>query len=160
MPATRVEIEAARQKATPVEEYLPSIIKLYRWKFMNTRKDYQLAGAAVASLEPSAKDYFVLAFSAAWCEDCSKYIPVLALLAEATGLEVRVFGKIKTDPLSQDSLWRIPPSPPEVLTFDVQKLPWILLYDRQGNEIGRIVEQPSQADTIEEELVAFIRASG
>jgi hypothetical protein len=75
-------------------------------------------------------------------KDCAKHIPVLALLSEATGLEVRVFGGIKKDPLSHTCKWRIPPSPPEVRTFDIDGLPTIMILDAKGREIGRIVETP------------------
>jgi hypothetical protein len=75
---------------------------------------------------------------------------------QPTGLEVRAFGGIKIDPLSKESLWAIPPSPPEVLTFGVEKLPWIIIFDQQNNEIGKIIENPKHTSTIEEEIVFLL----
>jgi len=33
--------------------------------------------------------------------------------------------------------WRIPPSPPEVKAFGVEKLPWIIVFDKKGRR-GRL----------------------
>jgi thiol-disulfide isomerase/thioredoxin len=103
-----------------------------------------------------ASKYMIVVFSAEWCKDCTEHVPVLALISEATGLEVRVFGGLKKDPLSQERKWRTPPSPPEVETFNVDKIPVILVFDRKGNEIGRIIENPRQALTLQEELLEII----
>jgi len=71
-------------------------------------------------------------------------------------LEVRIFGGLKKDPLSHTRKWRIPPSPPEVETFHVDKIPLIILFDREGKEIGKIVENPREKPTLEEELLKII----
>ncbi|MDI6690325.1 MAG: hypothetical protein QME50_00450 [Candidatus Bathyarchaeota archaeon] len=59
------------------------------------------------------------------------------------------------DPLSRERKWRIPPSPPEVETFNVDKIPLIILFDNDGKEIGRVVENPHE-QTLEEELLKII----
>ena len=98
----------------------------------------------------------VVVFSAEWCKDCVKNVPVLCLISEFTGLEVRVFGHIKTDPLNPKIRWKIPPSPPEVKTFDVKKIPWILIFDKKAKEIGKIIENPKYTPSVEEELLYLI----
>ena len=117
MTLTTEDIVSARQNALPIEDYLDSISKLYKWKFLEQREAYELNEDTLAVLEDKIDNHFVLAFSAQWCKDCSKNIPILSLISERTGLEVGVFGKIKTDALSKERLWRVPPSPEEVLTF-------------------------------------------
>jgi len=52
--------------------------------------------------------------------------------------------------------WRIPPSPPEVKTFGVEKLPWIIVFDKKGGEVGKIVENPVHTGSVEEELQYII----
>ncbi len=156
MGPSNADIDAARQNAITVEQYFDSMSKLYRWKFLERSEAYQLNMEAIERLKELSGEYFVLAFSAQWCEECSKCIPVLGLVSDTTGLEVGVLGKIKTDPLSRTSRWRVPPSPPEVLTFGVEKLPWIVLYDGQGKEAGKIIEGPEHTDSIEEELLFLV----
>jgi len=109
-------------------------------------------------LKKSANSYVIVAFSADWCKDCAVNIPVLALISEATGLEVRIFGGLKKDPLSHTRKWRIPPSPSEVETFYVDKIPHIMVLDIKGNEIGKIIENPREKPTLEEELLRIILA--
>jgi thiol-disulfide isomerase/thioredoxin len=109
----------------------------------------------VSRLKDIVDKYAVVAFSAEWCKDCAANIPVLARLSEATGLEVRIFGGLKRDTLSTERKWRIPPSPPEVETFHVEKIPLILIFDKKGNEVGRIIENPLEP-TVEGEILKII----
>ncbi len=99
----------------------------------------------------------IVVFSAEWCKDCAANVPVLALLAEKTGVKVRVFGGLKTDPLNPKERWRIPPSPPEVKTFNVQKTPHIIMFDKQGKQLGTIIENPKPENTLEEEILHIMK---
>jgi thiol-disulfide isomerase/thioredoxin len=144
-----------REKTAPVKEYLDSLEQPFREKFSTRKQTYQLKLEVVSQLKKFANNYIIVAFSAEWCKDCAINIPVLALISEATGLEVRIFGGLKKDPLSQTRKWRIPPSPPEVETFKVDKIPLILLFDNDGKTIGRIIENP-QEPTLEEEVLKII----
>lgn len=93
-----------------------------------------------------------------WCQDCATKIPVLALISEATGVDVRVFGGLKKDPLSHTRKWRIPPSPPEADTFRIGKIPTMIVLSRDGREIGRIVENPKLAPTLKQEICEIIKS--
>ena len=62
------------------------------------------------------------------------------------------------DPLSHTIKWRIPPSPPEVITFNVDKIPLIIVFDVNGKEIGRIVESAKRCPTLEQELCEIIKS--
>ncbi|MDO8055416.1 MAG: hypothetical protein Q6361_01005, partial [Candidatus Hermodarchaeota archaeon] len=64
----------------------------------------------------------------------------------------------KTDPLNPNRQWAVPPSPPEVDTLGIKAIPTILLYTPAGQEIGRIIENPSMKPTLEEELLCLIEA--
>jgi len=83
-------------------------------------------------------------------------IPILALIAEELDFEIRVYGDLMTDPLNPNRRWRIPPSPPEVEEYNIEKSPTIILFDRKGNEVGRITENPEIMPTLEEELLEII----
>lgn len=99
------------------------------------------------------------AFSAEWCPDCHKYIPVLSLIAKATGLEVDVFGHLMRDPKKPKGFWKIPPSPPEVEVFAIKKIPTILVFNNQGYKMGEIIENPSEGETLEKALLDIILKS-
>lgn len=153
-----IGLSEIRRKTVSVNQYIESLEEPYREKFLRRKQEYQLNREAVHQLKGFA-DYFAVAFSAEWCKDCATNIPVLALIYETTGLEVRIFGNIKKDPLSTTRKWRIPPSPPEVETFKIDKLPTILIFNKQGKEIGKIIENPTNMPTLEQELEAIIKSS-
>jgi thiol-disulfide isomerase/thioredoxin len=153
-----VDLAEIRKKTVPVGQYINSMEQPFKEKFLTRKQTYKLQPEAVDQLRNSAEKYVAIVFSAAWCKDCAENIPVLSLLSEATGFEVRIFGGLMKDPLSQVRKRRIPPSPPEAITFEVDKLPLIIIVDVYGNEIGRIVESPKRWPTLEQELNEIIKS--
>jgi hypothetical protein len=151
-----IDVSEIRTRTVSISQYMESLEEPYREKFSSRKQEYQLNWESVSRLKRFAEDCIVVAFSAEWCKDCTANIPVLALIHEATGLEVRIFGNIKKDPLSATRKWRIPPSPPEVETFKIDKLPTILVFNKQGKEMGKIIENPTNMPTLEQELEAII----
>jgi len=151
-----INLAEVRKKMVSVEQYLDSLEEPFRERFLTRKQTYMLNKEAINHLKKFANDYVIVVFSAEWCKDCAANIPVLALISEATGLEVRIFGGLKKDPLSHTRKWRIPPSPQEVETFQVGKIPLIIVFDKEGKDIGRIIENPREKPTMEEELVKII----
>lgn len=143
-------------KTVPVNQYITSIDEPFRAKFLERKKAYKLNLEAVDKLKSLVNNIVVVAFSAEWCKDCAANIPVLASLSEATGLEVRIFGGLKKNPLNPKRKWSIPPSPQEVEKFQVDKIPLILVFNKEGTELGRIVENPKEGLTLEEEFLRII----
>ncbi|NWF87292.1 thioredoxin family protein [Candidatus Bathyarchaeota archaeon] len=151
----KINLTEIEKRTVSVNQYINSLEQPFRQKFLTRKQTYQLKQEIITQLKKLANKYVIVAFSAEWCKDCTANIPVLALISEATGIDVRIFGGLKKDPLNMEKKWRIPPSPPEVKTFQVNNIPLILLFDREGNEIGRIIENP-QEPTLEEELLKVI----
>ncbi len=150
------DLSRIRDRAVSVSQYLNDLAEPFKERYLTTKQTYQLQQEAIDNLSAQAYNYFIVAFSASWCKDCARFIPVLALIAENTRLEVRVFGGLKGDPLSHTSKWRIPPSPLEVTTFEVEKIPLIIIFDQKGTELGRIIESPKQFPTLEQEICEII----
>lgn len=151
----KVNLAEIKNKTVNVNKYIDSLENGFRKKFLARKETYKLKKEIINRLEHFAKNYVIVTFSAEWCKDCAANVPVLALISEATGLEVRVFGGLKKDPLSKTRKWRVPPSPPEVETFNVDKIPLIIIFDMEGNEIGRVIENPKEP-TLEEEILKTI----
>jgi hypothetical protein len=154
-----VNLREIEKKTTSANQYIDDLEQPIREKFSTRKQTYALHQKAINQLKQFASQYMLIAFSAQWCKDCATNIPVLALISEATGLKVRVFSGLKKDPLSQTQKWRIPPSPPEVQTFNADKLPLIVIMDNNGNEIGRIVENPKLTPSLEQELCKIIKTA-
>jgi hypothetical protein len=151
-----LNLEEIREKTVPATDYINSLEELFREKFLARKQAYKVNQEAVRQLKESAGNYVLIVFSATWCKDCAANVPVLALISEVSGLEVRVFGGLKKDPLALDHKWRIPPSPQEVETLNVEKIPLIIIADGDGREVGRIAENPTRQPTLEQELCQIL----
>ncbi|MFQ6068194.1 MAG: thioredoxin family protein [Candidatus Bathyarchaeia archaeon] len=153
----RVNLERIRKKTVSIENYIVSIKEPFRKKFLTNKRDYRLDSVSAEKLRALADKFVVVVFSAEWCKDCAFYVSTLALLSEVADLEVRVFGGLKRDVLNPSVRWRVPPSPIEVRSFGVEKIPLIIVFDKEGKEVGRIVEKPVNTDCLEKELLFIVK---
>jgi thiol-disulfide isomerase/thioredoxin len=151
------DVSQIRKRTVAADEYIDGSDSPFKEKFLERKQTYQLNIETVEQLKLFARKYLAIAFSAVWCKDCVSTIPVLALVSEKTGLEVRIFGSLKKNALGHSHKWRIPPSPPEVELYNIEKLPTILILDLDGREIGRIVENSKTQPTLEQELLEIIK---
>ncbi len=143
-------------RAVPIEQYMRECSADCKSKYEACRADYTLKPDILESIKAFDNQFIVVTISADWCKDCIANVPVLDLVHEATGLPVYILGGVKTDPLNPDRQWAVPPSPPEVNTLNIKAIPTILIYAKNGKEIGRIIENPSIKPTLEEELLYFL----
>ncbi|MFW9984043.1 MAG: TlpA family protein disulfide reductase [Candidatus Odinarchaeota archaeon] len=150
------EFQDMLDRAVPVEQYLHECSEDCRPKYNARKVEYTLKPDILESIKAFVGQFIVVTISADWCKDCIANVPVLDLVHEATALPVYILGGVKTDPLNTDRQWAVPPSPPEVDTLGIKAIPTILIYTKNGKEIGRIIENPSMKPTLEEELLYFL----
>ncbi len=153
----KANMKMITKRTVSVNEYIDEIAMPFKQRFLETKQVYKLNEIAVQKLKRHAKDVIIVVFSADWCKDCAANVPVLALLAEKTGIKVRIFGGLKKDQLNPEETWRIPPSPIEVKKFNIQKTPTILVFDKQGNNLGNIIENPKSENALEEEILHLVQ---
>ncbi len=146
-------------KTISISQYMAVLKGPFRENFLIARQEYPLKNETLKTLKEHARSHFLVVFSAEWCKDCWTAIAALSLINEATGICVRIFSGLKKDVLGYAFRWRIPPSPPEVNSFGVDKIPAIFVFDSVGVQLGRIVEKPRRMPSIEEELVEMIKGS-
>lgn len=152
----KCDLGKIRRRSEGVHEYVSAPSKA-KDAFDKRRAEYVLDASVVKELKKRAKDFTVVAFSAEWCPDCMRNVPVLDMLAEAAGVEVRVFGHMMRDAKSNTKKWAVPPCPPEVDEFDVVKIPLIVVINREGEKVGEIVENPPQGVTLEQALLDIVK---
>jgi len=140
-------------RAVPISKYLSSLSSADRPKFEERGKKYKPKREVLENLRKIAKDFIVVVIGASWCKDCVTHTPVLEIIHKLTGLQVVVLGGVKTDPLNPKRQWAVPPSPPEVNTLKITRIPTILIYSIEGKEVGRIIEHPQIKPILEEELL-------
>ena len=152
----KYDVAKLRKGSEAVHDYVSTPSKA-KEAFDKRRTEYKLDAAVIKELKKKAKDYTIIVFSAEWCPDCMRNVPVLDLIAEATGIEVRVFGHIMRDAKSNTRKWAVPPSPPEVDEFSVPKIPLIVVLNKDGEKAGEIVENPPPGKTVEQALLAIMK---
>jgi thiol-disulfide isomerase/thioredoxin len=152
-----VDLGEIRSRTTNVRDYIEGLKDKDKATFLEVYKTYELDTSVVDELRDALKGLTVVVFSAAWCGDCKRAMPVMMQIEEQLGLEVLVFSKIKTAPLDPNRQWAIPPSPPEIDEWGVTAIPWFNFYDAQGNLVATLVEKPTVKDTLEAEILHILK---
>ena len=152
------DLKALRANSEPVKDYLTAPSDATE-AFTRRLQEYELDPTVTEKLKAYAGTVYLFSFSAEWCKDCKKNVPVLKLIQDTTGIEVRVLGHIMRDVEDPNERWRIPPSPPEVKDFNVVNIPHIVVLDAQGNELGAVIENPPSEKTLEEAILAILEAT-
>jgi len=145
------------RRTVSVKDYITYMNDPFRGRFLERMKAYSLNEEIVEEFKKYVDKTFLVVFSAEWCKDCAANVPVLALLADKTGVKVRVFGGLKKDLLNPNEKWRIPPSPPELREFKVERTPHIVIFHINGRQLGKIVEKPAPNKTLEEEILQLVK---
>jgi thiol-disulfide isomerase/thioredoxin len=144
-----------RRKSEPVSEYIASSA-VSTPAFAQGAEGYRMDPAAVEGLRSHAGSVLIIVFSAEWCRDCHRQVPVLGLVSEATGLEIRVFGHLMRDPKKPWGYWSVPSSPEEVEEFGVRRIPTIVVLGGEGWAMGEIVERPPVGKSLEAALLDIL----
>jgi len=85
-------------------------------------KKYEPKLDALNELELKANGYFFVVFCAEWCKDCKTNVAYFAKMIKLKPSIKGVFFKgLKSAPKDPDVRWRVPPSPPEVNDFDLDR---------------------------------------
>lgn len=157
------DLKALRAISEPVEAYIAAPSDATE-AFNQRLQEYELEPSVTEKLKAYADKAYIFAFSAEWCKDCKKNVPALKLIQDATGIEVRVLGHIMRDaknpkPSTPEEKWKVPPSPPELMEFNVFNIPYIAVLDAEGKELGAVIENPPEDETLEEALLAILKAA-
>ena len=151
----RYDLTKLRKNSEGIADYLSSV-SCEVPSFARRKGEYSLNENLTGELKRHSGEVVIIVFSAEWCPDCHRNVPVLGLLSEATGLDVRVFGRLKRDVKNPEKRWKIPPSPAEVREFNVDKIPLIVVLNRKGEKIGEIIENPPEGKSLEEALLDIL----
>jgi thiol-disulfide isomerase/thioredoxin len=151
-----VDFDDIKARTTNVRGYIDELRDKDKDIMLDTYNEYKLDVSVVDELNGFGK-LTVVAFSAAWCGDCKKAMPVMLHLEDQLEWEILVFSKIKTDPLNPDIQWKVPPSPPEVNDWGVKAIPWFVFFDSSGKELGVLIEKPKVKDTLEAEILHILK---
>ncbi|MBN1328227.1 MAG: thioredoxin family protein [Candidatus Heimdallarchaeota archaeon] len=120
-------------------------------------ENYQPNKEILKKLSIKGQGYLFVVFSADWCKDCKVNVAAFAKMLQIEPSINAVFFKgIKSAPLDPEVRWRVPPSPPEVNEFDLRKIPTFYVLDKNGKQVGEMIENPQIKPTLEEELLYIL----
>ena len=153
-----IDFEEIRKRTTNIRGYIDALSDKDKDLVMEEYEGYKLSEEATNELREVMKDLKVVIFSAPWCGDCKRAMPVMLHLEEKIGLDAMVFGEIKTDPLNKDIQWKVPPSPPEINEWKATAIPWFEFIDSEGNRVGHLREKATVKETLEEEILYILKS--
>jgi thiol-disulfide isomerase/thioredoxin len=153
-----IDFEDIRKRTTNIKGYIDALSEKDKDIVMEEYKEYKPIDDVVDELREIMKGLKVVIFSAPWCGDCKRAMPVMLHLEEKIGLDAMVFGDIKTDPLNKDIQWKEPPSPPEINEWGATAIPWFEFFDADGNRVGVLREKQTVKETLEEEILYILKA--
>ncbi|MFX1492755.1 MAG: thioredoxin family protein [Promethearchaeota archaeon] len=148
------------------KEYL----KIYNEKIAYNYKTYKLKIDAIKKIEEllnnKNESLKVLAFGADWCPDCSKNIPRMIKIINhmnINNIDFKILYGIMKNPFHKpgEPLWHKTRSPPEAVNpkFNLEKIPTFYFFNKNGDYLGTIVENPKYKSSLEEDLLEIIQRS-
>jgi len=147
------------------DEYL----KIYDDKIAYNYKTYKLKIDVIKKIEKllNSKDenLKILAFGADWCPDCSKNVPRMIKIIKYMNKNVdfKILYGIMTNAFRKpgETIWHKTRSPPEAVDpkFDLKKIPTFYFFNKTGDYLGTIVENPKYESTLEGDLLEIIQKS-
>ncbi|MHA1511522.1 MAG: hypothetical protein ACTSRX_07370, partial [Promethearchaeota archaeon] len=155
-----LKLSDIKSKTTPSLEYVSSN-ELYKGNFDKYQPKLEVITKIKGFLDKKSEKITIVAFGASWCKDRVKNLPELAKIdsiAKDERLKFDVLGNIKVKaPYAREEgkvIWIVPPSPPEVIDekFDMFHIPAMYIFDKSGDCLGKLDENPEHKDTLEEEI--------
>lgn len=143
-----------RPKPTPlVGDLTLDALEAYAgWEAVRTTT-YTPDEAAMEVIRSQAQNLRVLIFLGTWCPDSTREVPRFVQIMQQAGIPEERLTLIGLDYTKVDAEGRTE-------QWGVEYVPTIILLDEQGQELGRIVERPSETETLEGDIRAMLeRAS-
>jgi len=160
----KLKLSDITSKTTPSLEYISSN-DLYKGNFDKYHPNLEVVNKIKGFLDKKAEEITIVAFGASWCKDCVKNLPELTKIdsiAKDDRLKIEVLGNIKVKaPYAREEgkvIWISPPSPPETIDekFDMFHIPAMYIFNKAGDCLGKIDENPEHKDTLEEEILYYL----
>jgi len=145
------------------DEYL----KIYKDKIAYNYKTYKLKIKVIKKIEELINNFNeiikILVFGADWCPDCSKNIPRMIKIIKymnMNNVDVKILYGIMKNAFQKpgETIWHKTRSPPEAVDpkFDLKKIPTFYFFNKNGDYLGAIVENPKDKSTLEEDMLEII----
>jgi hypothetical protein len=127
------------KKGKTFQQYLESGIRnrdLFERNYNDLKMtDSQLAALKELAAKPNGPHHLVV-IGEDWCPDVYRGMPVAARIAEAAGIEMRVFERDQNKDMIAEYLHH----------GEFESIPVFIFYDRNHRELGHFIERPALAN--------------
>ena len=160
----KLKLSDIKSKTTPSLEYV-STNNLYKGNFDKYQPNLDVINKIKSFLDEKEEIISIIAFGASWCGDCKRNIPRLAKIdkvVEDERFKIEMLSNIKVKaPYAREKgkvIWISPPSPPETIDvkFDMFHIPAMYIFNKSGDCLGKIDENPEHKNTLEEEILYYL----
>ncbi|MBX2846250.1 MAG: thioredoxin family protein [Saprospiraceae bacterium] len=122
-------------------------------EWFDKKNEYQPASGVTPELATALEDKQILAFFGSWCGDSKRHVPEFYSVLDAVNFDSDQL-KVVAVNNKRDQYKKSPGG--EEQGLNIHRVPTFIVYDKKGNELGRIVESP--VETMEKDLLKI--ASG
>ena len=105
----------------------------------------------------------IVALGADWCPDCTINVPKMIKIIKSmntTDVDLQILYGIMVDGFhkSGQKIWHKTRFPPEALNpkFNLKKIPTFYFFNKEGDYLGAIIENPKWGSTLEEDTLEII----
>ncbi len=144
------------------DEYLKTDDKV-RFNFESYKPKVDILEKIKSLLINKNQKLKIVALGADWCPDCSINVPKMIKIQKSmntTNIVLQILYGIMVDGFhkSGQKIWHKTRSPPEALNpkFNLEKIPTFYFFNKEGNYLGTIIENPKRGSTLEEDFLEII----
>ncbi len=141
--------------------------KIYKEKISKVYESYEPKSEIIEKIKQFLKSkqekLKIVVLGADWCPDCSKHIPRMIKLIKninTKDVTLKILYGIMVNALHkpEETIWHKKRSPPEATDpkFELKAIPTFYFFNKNGEYIGVIVENPKLTSTLEEDILEIL----
>jgi thiol-disulfide isomerase/thioredoxin len=143
-------------------------LKKYKKKTKETYNYYEPKASVIYQIKEiiriNNEKLKIVVLGADWCPDCVKNIPIMIKITKLMNdktVDMKILYGIMVNAFHKpgEPLWHKKRSPPEATNpkFNLTAIPTFYFFNRRGNLVGIIIENPKAGSTLEEEILGILK---
>ncbi|MFX1419401.1 MAG: thioredoxin family protein [Promethearchaeota archaeon] len=146
------------------EEYLEAFGQKVKKVYDNYQPKLEIVDEIKNLLESKKEKLRIAVLGADWCPDCSRNVPSMIKIAKKINtedFELKILYGIMKNAFHKpgETIWHEKRSPPEATDpkFALKAIPTFYFFNKSGEYLGLIVENPEYQSTLEEDILKILK---
>ena len=147
------------------DEYLETYGKKVKKVYENYQPKSDILDKIKNLLKNKEEKLRIVALGADWCPDCTRNVPSMIKITKEINkedFELKILYGIMVNALHKpgESIWHKKRSPPEATdpNFALKAIPTFYFFNKTGEYLGVIVENPEYKSTIEKDILKILKS--